>query len=496
MPSRTYSPGGATGQAKRTYYEIVGVERDATAAEIRTSYRKRALTCHPDKVKGGDAEKTAAEAEFRELQEAYDVLADENERAEYDKMLLNGGHPAGGNAESNDYGFQNTTKPTSGSKPKSPFESFNQTGGPRFTEARPRDEYAKPNRRSTYTENNVPPQPEFGSTRQHTRKGAAGGQQYHPSSNANYHPTSSAYDDNDPYYAQDLNTGQYYSKSEYMEWARRQAEERARQARAQAEWQAEQERRRRQQEEDRQARIRAERAAEKERLRRQAEAQAEAEAAREEDRIREAIRMAEAARRERQRMEEEFIRAQRPSRRSSVHAEIRPSWADPLPPQSNRRPPQRTRSPPPAAYMNQSSGRARRASFSGQSTRPDRDEYFEPVSRGRREPIPITVSEAEARFKVTGLSVGAEITAKHSDGSTILYIVIADGPSRRRQRSVKPVYVDPPPPPPQRTSTRRGNLFEEDIAGPSRSNTTKGRTVKTVRMPDGFLGQSMRFFLS
>lgn len=72
--------------SKRDYYEILGVERGASADEIKKAYRKLALKYHPDR-NPDDAE---AEEKFKELQEAYDVLADEQKRAAYNQF----GHAA------------------------------------------------------------------------------------------------------------------------------------------------------------------------------------------------------------------------------------------------------------------------------------------------------------------------------------------------------------------------------------------------------------------
>ena len=64
----------------RCYYDILGVQQDATAAAIKKSYHKEALRWHPDK-NAGDAEATEM---FKQVQEAYGVLSDPQERAYYD----------------------------------------------------------------------------------------------------------------------------------------------------------------------------------------------------------------------------------------------------------------------------------------------------------------------------------------------------------------------------------------------------------------------------
>jgi DnaJ-class molecular chaperone len=66
--------------AKRDYYEILGVSRDASEAEIKSAYRKLARKYHPDVNKAEDASE-----KFREATEAYDVLSDEKKRKLYDQ---------------------------------------------------------------------------------------------------------------------------------------------------------------------------------------------------------------------------------------------------------------------------------------------------------------------------------------------------------------------------------------------------------------------------
>ena len=65
---------------KRDYYEVLGVAKNAEAAEIKKAYRKLALQYHPDR-NPGDKE---AEEKFKEAAEAYDVLSNEEKRRRYD----------------------------------------------------------------------------------------------------------------------------------------------------------------------------------------------------------------------------------------------------------------------------------------------------------------------------------------------------------------------------------------------------------------------------
>src|ERR1700761_2544448 len=85
---------------EKDYYAALGVAKDADASAIKKAYRKLARESHPDK-NPGDA---AAEARFKEVSEAYDVLSDDTKRKEYDeaRSLFAGGgfrpgaYPGGG----------------------------------------------------------------------------------------------------------------------------------------------------------------------------------------------------------------------------------------------------------------------------------------------------------------------------------------------------------------------------------------------------------------
>ena len=81
---------------KRDYYEVLGVDKNATEAEIKKAYRKVAKKYHPD-INPGDK---AAEEKFKEAAEAYEVLSDSEKRARYDQFghaaFEQGGAGAGG----------------------------------------------------------------------------------------------------------------------------------------------------------------------------------------------------------------------------------------------------------------------------------------------------------------------------------------------------------------------------------------------------------------
>ncbi|GLQ20799.1 molecular chaperone DnaJ [Algimonas porphyrae] len=72
--------------SKRDYYDVLGVAKTADAKQLKSAFRKKAMECHPDR----HPDDPEAEARFKELNEAYGILSDEQKRAAYDRM----GHAA------------------------------------------------------------------------------------------------------------------------------------------------------------------------------------------------------------------------------------------------------------------------------------------------------------------------------------------------------------------------------------------------------------------
>ncbi len=87
--------------ATKTFYDVLGVSKNATDKEIKSAFRKLAQKYHPDA--GGDEKK------FKEISEAYETLSNEKKRKEYDQMLMFGGMPGAGGGGS--YGYSGGASP-------------------------------------------------------------------------------------------------------------------------------------------------------------------------------------------------------------------------------------------------------------------------------------------------------------------------------------------------------------------------------------------------
>src|ERR1700744_4169900 len=87
---------------KRCYYEVLGCQKGAAVTELKASYRKLAMELHPDRNPGDHT----SEVKFKEINEAYEVLKDDQKRAAYDRF----GHAAfengmGGRGGANPFDF-------------------------------------------------------------------------------------------------------------------------------------------------------------------------------------------------------------------------------------------------------------------------------------------------------------------------------------------------------------------------------------------------------
>ncbi len=99
----------------KDYYEVLGVARDASGEEIKKAYRKLAHKYHPDVAK----DKTTADAKFKEINEAHEVLSDPEKRRKYDQLGANWKHPerqpappqggyGGGSGDASEFHFDGT----------------------------------------------------------------------------------------------------------------------------------------------------------------------------------------------------------------------------------------------------------------------------------------------------------------------------------------------------------------------------------------------------
>jgi molecular chaperone DnaJ len=125
--------------SKRDYYEILEIEKSASAEDIKRSYRKLAVKYHPDKNPGD----TSAEEKFKELGEAYDVLSDPEKKAAYDRFghaaFAQGGGNRGGGGFHDPFDIFKDVFGGAGGGGENIFEQFFGGGG-RRTEDRNRGE--------------------------------------------------------------------------------------------------------------------------------------------------------------------------------------------------------------------------------------------------------------------------------------------------------------------------------------------------------------------
>ena len=84
-------------QTKRDYYDVLGLNKNASESEIKSAFRKLSRKWHPDMQAGkSDAEKKEAEEKFKEIAEAYEVLSDKDKRQSYDSFGFSGAHMSSG----------------------------------------------------------------------------------------------------------------------------------------------------------------------------------------------------------------------------------------------------------------------------------------------------------------------------------------------------------------------------------------------------------------
>ena len=134
--------------SKRDYYEILGLERSATADDIKKAYRKLALKYHPDRNKEDNAE-----AKFKEINEAYEVLKDAKRRQSYDQFghaafdaaAGMGSNPFAGGFRQGPFTYTYSTggqNPFGGADFSDPFDIFEQFFGGGFAQAARRPRYS------------------------------------------------------------------------------------------------------------------------------------------------------------------------------------------------------------------------------------------------------------------------------------------------------------------------------------------------------------------
>lgn len=136
---------------KRDYYDVLGVKKGASKADIKSAYRKAALKWHPDK---NPKNKKEAEEKFKEINEAYQVLSDEKKKQAYDQFghsafdqsagmggnPFAGGNPFGGGGYT--YTYSSGQNPFQNADFGDPFDIFEQFFGGGFSRAQARPRYS------------------------------------------------------------------------------------------------------------------------------------------------------------------------------------------------------------------------------------------------------------------------------------------------------------------------------------------------------------------
>lgn len=87
--------------SKKSYYDILGVSKNASKSELDSAFRKLAMKYHPDKYKGADAQD-----KMKEINKAYKVLSDPNQRKQYDAFLMSGHNTKDFDYQDSTSGFQ------------------------------------------------------------------------------------------------------------------------------------------------------------------------------------------------------------------------------------------------------------------------------------------------------------------------------------------------------------------------------------------------------
>ena len=116
--------------SKKDYYDLLGVARDASEADIKKAYRRIAMKNHPDR----NPDNQEAEDKFKEANEAFEVLSDSDKRSRYDQFGHAAFEGAGGRGGFSNFDFSNAFSDIFGSDIFDDFfEGFGGTGTVSYT---------------------------------------------------------------------------------------------------------------------------------------------------------------------------------------------------------------------------------------------------------------------------------------------------------------------------------------------------------------------------